>query len=53
MNVVNDKIVVLDAEAGAELGAGAGIAITVRFDLAIKPDIYLELTKKACILLRI
>jgi hypothetical protein len=46
--------VVLDAEVGAGLGAEVGIAITsVRFNPAIKSDIYSELTEKACILLRI
>jgi len=36
------------------LGAKANITITsVRFNLAIKLDIYLELTEKAYILLRI
>ena len=35
------------------LGAEAGIAIAVRFNLVIKLDIYLELIEKAYILLRI
>jgi hypothetical protein len=35
------------------LGTEADIAITsIRFNLAIKLDIYLEFTEKACILLR-
>jgi hypothetical protein len=41
-------------EVGTGLGAEADIAvISVRFNLAIKLDIYLELIKKAHILLRI
>jgi hypothetical protein len=44
----------LDAEAGARLGTEADIAVTsVRFNPAIKSDIYSELTEKARILLRI
>ena len=36
------------------LGSEADIAVaSVRFNLVIKSDIYLELTEKACILLRI
>jgi hypothetical protein len=40
-------------EVGAGLGAEANIAITVRFNLVIKLNIYLELIEKARILLRI
>jgi hypothetical protein len=47
-------VVVLDVEAGTRLGAEADIAVTrVRFNPAIKSDIYSELTEKARILLRI
>ena len=47
-------MVILNVEAGMRLGAEADIAITsVRFNLAIKLNIYLELTEKARILLRI
>jgi hypothetical protein len=47
-------MVILDIEVGMWLGAKANITITsVRFKLAIKSDIYLELIEKACILLRI
>ena len=44
---------VSDVEAGTRLGAEADIAVTgVRFNPAIKSDIYSELTEKASILLR-
>ena len=47
-------MLVLDVEVGTRLGAEADIAVTgVRFNLAIKLDIYLELIEKAYILLRI
>ena len=53
MDIVEGKVA-LDAEVGAGLGAEANIAIaSIRFNLAIKLDIYLELTEKAYILLRI
>ena len=39
---------------GAGLGTEANIAVAnIRFNPAIKSDIYLELIEKACILLRI
>ena len=48
------KVVVLDAEVGIELGIEADIAVaTVKFNLAIKLNIYTKLIEKACILLRI
>jgi hypothetical protein len=41
-------------EIGTGLGAEANITVTsVRFNPAIKLDIYLKLIEKACILLRI
>ena len=41
-------------EAGVKLGVEANIAIaSIKFNPAIKSDIYLELIEKACILLRI
>ena len=46
MDVIEGKVVALDAEADVTV---AGL----RFNLAIKSDIYLELTEKARILLRI
>ena len=53
LDVVEGKVV-LDAEAGIGLDVEADIIVAgVRFNLAIKSDIYAELTEKACILLRI
>jgi hypothetical protein len=47
-------VVILDIEIGIQLGVEADIAVTsVRFNPAIKLDIYLELIEKAYILLRI
>ena len=47
-------MVVLDIVVGIGLGVKANIAITsIRFNPAIKLDIYLELIEKAYILLRI
>ena len=47
-------MVVLDAEVGVGLGTKADITvISVRFNSAIKLNIYIGLTEKACILLRI
>ena len=47
-------MVVLDIEVGIELGTEANITvISIRFNPTIKLNIYTELTKKACILLRI
>ena len=47
-------MVVLNAEVDAGLGTEADITIaSVRFNSAIKLDIYTGLTEKACILLRI
>ena len=41
-------------EAGAGLNAEANITVTsIRFNPAIKSNIYLKLTEKACILLKI
>ena len=53
MDVVEGKVA-LNAEAGVELGAEADIAVAgVRFNPAIKSDIYSEFTEKARIWLRI
>ena len=53
MDIVEGKVV-LNAEVGVELGIEADITITnIRFNLAIKLDIYLKFTEKAYILLRI
>jgi len=53
LDIVEGKVA-LDAEVGAGLGAEADIAVAgIRFNLAIKLDIYSELTEKARILLRI
>ena len=47
-------MVILDMEVGTGLGTKANITVTsVRFNLAIKLNIYIELTEKAYILLRI
>jgi hypothetical protein len=47
-------VVILNIEVGMRLGVKANITITsVRFNLVIKSDIYLEFIEKACILLRI
>jgi hypothetical protein len=47
-------VVILNIKAGTRLGVKANITITgIRFNLAIKLDIYLELTEKAYILLKI
>jgi len=53
LDIVEGKVV-LDTEVGVGLGAEADIAVAgVRFNPAIKLDIYLELIEKAYILLRI
>ena len=47
-------MVILNVEIGIGLGAKVNITITsIRFNLVIKLDIYSELIKKACILLKI
>jgi hypothetical protein len=46
--------VVLDIKIGTKYSAKADITIaSIRFNLVIKLDIYSELIKKACILLKI
>ena len=52
-DIVKSKVA-LDIKAGAELSVKADIAVAnIRFNPAIKSDIYLELIEKAYILLRI
>ena len=47
-------MVILNTEVGTKLGIEADITVTsIRFNLAIKLNIYIGLTEKAYILLRI
>jgi hypothetical protein len=51
--VKGGKVIVLDIKVNTGLGIEANITVTsVRFNLVIKLDIYIELIKKACILLK-